>query len=239
MKFTTEDIKKIRTAISAARVVGVDAMVVANNRCSGVSDKMNGCIFSDLQLESLEGIQMGLSRLGELEKRLMLFGDDIEVTAEVNQDSKVRLLNIKSKSGRIEFRCTDAKLIKAPKELNDPIIAIGVMDRAEVLQVVKGILTLSAEKVIMHVDRAGLLSFEAKDSSNDTFEFKSETPVAFIDEDQSSIVTQFEASGGIFLKLLDAASKESDQINFEISATGQIRINHLNHYLIAIPRIDA
>lgn len=238
MKFSTQDIQALKNAISAARLVGVDAFVIANGKVSGVSEKMNGCIFSDFALSEKPDIRLGLNRISELDKRLSLFGDkDIDVTLDITAEGKAKIMHIKSPSGRIEFRCTDPKMIKAPTEITDPIIAVGVMSKAEVAQIVRGVNVLSAEKIVMHIDRNQVIRFEAKDATNDTFEFKLENPAEFIDE-AAPMLTQFDGSGGVITKLLDAAGKDCDPMSFMISQTGQLRVNYNSFDLIAIPKIE-
>jgi hypothetical protein len=237
IKFTPQDITALKNAISAARLVGVDAFVIRDGKVSGVSEKMNGCIFSDFSFTDNHDIKIGLNRLSELDKRLSLFGDSIDVTLDVTSEGKAKIMHIKTASGRVEFRCTDPKMIKAPTEITDPVVAVGVMSKAEVSQIVRGVNVLSSEKIMMHIDRNQIIRFEAKDSTNDTFEFKLENPAEFIDE-ATPMLTSFDGAGGVIAKLLDASSKECDPVTFSISQTGQLRVTYNSYELIAIPKID-
>ena len=237
MKLTSAQLLDLRKALMAGKLAGLDSIVFANDKVAGLHEGHTAAVFSDLKL--LEpGITMGIVRLGELDKRLALFGDDVLVELEIADSKNVRRLAIKKGSSKIDFRCTAEKLITYPKTNTDDAGIFLTFTKPEVAMLSKGAKTLGAEQLTLQVKRDGTVHIECKDKNGDSFEIDLETPAAFA-EDAYGYVNPFDvSSGGVFLPLLEHMVKDADTADLVIMKTGNIGMTAYGHHVIAIPRIQ-
>lgn len=237
MKLIPSDLLKVRAALSAARLAGINSVVISNGRISGVHDEHIAAIFSPLELSIDSSISLGIVKLSELEKRLALFTGDILVEGEVNDANKVRKLNIKAKTGKIEFRCTDEKLITHPKSNMDEPGIVLTISKPEIALISKGIKTLGAELLTLQVKRDGAVRIECSDVNQDIFEVTFENGAEFID-DEYPYVNPFKANGGVLLPLFEQLVKDNDTAQVFIMKTGNILIQAHGHDVFVVPRIQ-
>lgn len=240
MKLTESDLPKFRAALLACKVAGLDTVVISEGQLRGLGDKRNAAIFSELKLSIDPVISMGIARVSELEKRISMFGDLVEIELDVNDAKKVRKLNIRGKGGKVEFRCTDEKLITYPKTNSDDVGAYVAFTRPEVALLAKGAKTLSVDQLTFQLKRDGSVHLECADAAMDRFEIDLETPAVFHpDQDPYPSVNPFDvSSGGVFLQLLEHMAKDSDTVMLELLKTGNIGMTVHGHKVFAIPRVQ-
>lgn len=240
MKLTATDNQKLRAAFAACRLADIDLAVVSEGKIRGLSESKNAAIFSQLELSIDPEIKWGITRLGELGKRLELFGDDVLIEGELNADKKVKKVSIRGKTGKIEFRCTDIALLerKYPKNHNEQAGTVVTLTKPEVALISKGVRTLGAEQVTIQVKRDGLVHIESVDSSNDRFELDLATPAQFVDEENGSVTSYNTSSNGVFLKLIEHTVREEDKVDLVMMKSGNVEVRINGHIILAIPRID-
>lgn len=238
MKLTEADLPKFRAALLACKLAGLDTVVISEGMLRGLGDKRNAALVSELKLSIDPVISMGISRVPELEKRIAMFGDLVEIDLDVNDANKVRKLTIRGKGGKVEFRCTDEKLITYPKANNDEPGAVVTFTRPEVALLVKGAKTLSVDQLTFQIKRDGAVHIECADAAMDRFEIDLENPAAFVD-DPYPIVNPFDvSSGGVFLQLLEHMVKDSDTAELVVMKTGNVGMTIFGHDVLAIPRVQ-
>ncbi len=238
MKLNNDDILKIRSALLACKVAGLDSVVISNGMLRGLGDKQHGAVFSEMKLSIDPTIEIGISKLGELEKRLSLFGEEVSVELELTDAKKARKLTVKGHLGKIEFRCTDSKLIKYPKENNDEAMAAISFTKPEIALMVKGTKVMGAEQIVVQVKRGGGVHVESLDQNNDRFELAASLPVEFFNEEYPSVNSFDTSSNGVFIGMLEHAAKDSDVVTLVLTKAGQFRITAYGYDLLAIPRIQ-
>lgn len=238
MKFNKDDILKIRSALLACKIAGLDSVVISQGMLRGLSDKQHGAVFSTMALSIDPELDIGISKLGELEKRLTLFGEEIAVEVEITDAKKARKLTVKGHLGKIEFRCTDSKLIKYPKENNDEVMATVSFTKPEIALMVKGAKVMGAEQLVIQVKRDGGVHVEALDQNNDRFELDASMPAEFINDAYPSVNSFDTSSNGVFIAMLEHAAKDADTVTLELTRAGQFRVQAYGHTLLAIPRIQ-
>lgn len=74
MKFTSQDITELRKIVSAARVLEIEGIVIADGMVGGARIAMDGAIVSPNNLSISEALKIGIGRVNELDKRLGIFG---------------------------------------------------------------------------------------------------------------------------------------------------------------------
>ena len=242
MKLTQSDNLKLRAALSACRLANIDLAVITEGKIRGMSDSRTAVIFSDIEMSFEEDVKWGITRLGELSKRLELFGDNILIEGELNNDKKVKKISIKGDkaNGKIDFRCTDIALLdrKYPKTHNEQEAVTITLKREDVSMLTKGVRTLGAERVTIQVKRDGQVHIESVDSSNDRFEFDLSTPAEFINE-PTGYVSQYDTSKtGVLLDLLSHLVRDNDEATITMNESGNLGLMINGYYILAIPCID-
>jgi hypothetical protein len=241
MKFNTPDILALRSAIATAKLADIDLVVISEGKIRGLSESRNAAIISDLHLSIDANIQLGITRLSELGKRLSLFGDDLSLEAEISGEIKIRKLSIKgARNTKIEFRCTDVAMLdkKYPKANNDIPGTVITFTKPEVALISKGIKTLGAEQVTLQVKRDGTVHIESSDASNDRFETELSNPAEFIEDSYASVFNYSTSSSGVFLTLLEHSVKEENTTQVVMMKSGNVGITVNKHMILAIPRIQ-
>ena len=236
MKLSTSDISQLRNILAACRVANITNVVIHEGLARGLGDKNHGAIFSKVSLDLPPEIQVGISQVQQLEKRLSLFGD-IEVDIDVTEANKARKFSIKGKSGRLEFRCTDAKLIRYPKSVEIIPHAAITFSPQEISLISAGTRIMGAEQLTLQLMRSGVVRIEALDQNNDKFELQLEALAQFVDDEDSAVSTFDCTGGGVLLPLLESA-KTAEPLTVVFLKSGQIAVRAFDQDMLAIPRID-
>lgn len=235
MKFSPDDIRTLRTALSTAKIAGIDAAVITNGFLGGVHEKHSAVLYSPIKL--LEGTQsMGMTRLPELEKRLALFGDDVLIEGELNDAGKLRILRMKGKAGKIEFRCTDERLIKYPKSNPDAPNILLTFTKPEIALLSKGAKLMSSDGMVLQIKRDGGVHLECQDETNDRFEIDIEAPAKFLNDETTYVNTFDLGTGSPFMPLLEHMAKEADTVEIVIMESGNVSTTVHGHTVFAVPR---
>ena len=237
MKLTSADILELKKALMAANKAGLESFVITEGKVRGLNTNQNAVILSDIQLSLDPNLQLGVVRLGELEKRLSLFGEDVLIEGEVNDAGKVRRLTIRGKGGKVDFRCTDPKLITYPKTNNDEPHAVVTLQKTEVALLSKGVKLLGGETIAVQVKRDGGVHVECVDSNNDRFELDLTAPAEFIDESTSFVHLYDAGSKGTFIGMLDQLAKDLDTVTLVFMKSGNVSFKLYGFDVLAIPRI--
>lgn len=237
MKLTSQDTFELRKALSAAARAGLEDIVIHEGLVRGLNPGQSAAVFSPITLSLEPDVSMGIKRLGDLSKRLELFGDDILIEGELNDAKKVRRLFIRGKAGKIEFRCTDSKLIVYPKTNTDTPAIVVTLTKPEVALLNKGIKTLGCEDMVLQVKRDGTVHFEAVDTSNDRFEMDMSMPAQFVEEPVPFVHKYDTGTKGVLLDMLTQTTKDKDTIDLTIMQSGNIALTVLGVEVLAIPRI--
>lgn len=235
MKLTSSDVLNLRASLAAARLTGVSNVVIANGMIAGVHDSHIAAIFSPIQLSIDPEITLGIMKLADFEKRLNLFGEDVLVEGEVTENKKVRKLNIRGKSGKIDFRCTDERLITYPKSNTDEPSAVITLTKPEVALIARGAKTLGASHLTLQVKRDGGVHIECQDTNQDVFSADVAGIAEFVN-DAHPYVNRFDATNnGAFLPLLEHMVKDKDEATLVITQTGNISLKAFGHDVFAVP----
>lgn len=234
MKLTTKDAENLRSILSACKVIGVDGIVIYEGMARGAKPSLDAAIISQAGLSISEDLQLGIGRVAELEKRLAIFPGEVEIEGKVTDTGNVTMLTISSGKSKVQFRCTSSALMKYPKSNEDPLLGTVFLNRSEVSQLSKAAKTLGAETVVLQVSRTGAVRLECLDSSNDRFDIELERQFEFEGEKESAVQTYL---AGLFVDVLDASAKESEEIAFQLGEGGSITALAKGHTLLIMPQI--
>ena len=241
MKFTDEDIEKMLNVFSALKLADIDSCLISEGQIRGMNEAQNGLILSALEMSFSPELQIGIKRVGELDKRLALFSDKISLECEFSATNAVtaRKLNIAAKSGKIDFRCSSASLIVYPKSMQDTPAAVLTLTKEEGALISKAVKTLGTTRIKVVIHKDGRLHFESSDSTNDIFELDAVAPVQFIDAGFSALNKYDTSNSGIFLKLLEHCVRVTEQnVELVLTQAGNMIFNVHGHDIIVVSKID-
>lgn len=237
MKFDIEDIKKLRAALVACKLGGLESVVFSEGQVRGLGEKKNAVIFDDCVF-SFGDAEIGVARLQELEKRLSLF-EDVVIEGEVNDANKTRKLVIKSRTSKMDFRCTDSKLIKYPRTNNDEDASHIRIMQHEVAILNKSVKALGAEELTIQINADGRVHLECQDTNNDRFETDLSQSAVFVEDEPVPSVFSYQSdSNGVLLSMLDFAVRTADHVDITIKRSGNMSFRVQGYKMLAIPRID-
>lgn len=235
MKLTNTDIDELKSILSACKVIGVDAIVIHQGMARGAKISLDAAILSPTSLSVSEDLRIGIGRVGELEKRLSIFSGPIEIEGKTNETGDVSMLTLSSGKTKVQFRCTNAKLMKYPKSNEDQPVALITFSKAEVQQAAKAAKTLASEKMVIQISRAGIVTLECVDSSNDRFSIELAKEVEFVEEAEGIVQTYL---AGLLVDVLDAGVKDADELTIVLGEAGSITATAKSHVLLVMSQIN-
>lgn len=233
MKLTLKDVEELKAILAACKVIGVDGVVIHEGKARGAKPTLDAAILSETKLSISEALRIGIGRVAELEKRLAIFQDQVEIEGKSNEAGDVSLLTLTAGKAKVQFRCTSVNLMKYPKENSDPPFAVITLPRAEVSQVSRAVKTLGAETVVLQLGRDGVVKLECADSANDRFNVELTNKAEFIGAADSAVQTYL---ADLFISLLDATSQQGDA-SLVLGEAGSITATAKGHTLMVFPQI--
>lgn len=240
MKLTSTDVNRLRNALAAAKIINADLAVLAGGKIMGTNDKTEAAIISELKLSIPETTRIGFGsgRLQEFEKRLMLFGDQVDAELKVNDSTgDVSLITLQSGRSKVQFRCTSLSLLdrKYPQENADQPHVMVTIAKAEIGQLSRAAKTLGAETIVIKVGRDGDVRVECADSNNDQFVVGLERVAEFVGDVEPTV---FIYSADRLCALLDAGAKDYDEMVVIIGEGGSLTGIVRSHTLIIMPQTN-
>lgn len=235
MIFTHNDILELKSILAACKVIGVDGVVIHEGLVRGATASIDAAIISTARLSISEALRLGIGRVTELDKRLSIFSDQLQIEGKSTETGDVSMLTLSSGKSKVQYRCTSTKLMKYPKTNADEPLAVITMNRTEVMQLSKAVRTLSSETVVLQVACTGVARLECMDSASDRFEVELNSPVQFVEEADSAVRTYL---ARMLVDVLDAVLKEeTEEISFVLGQAGSITITVKTHTLLLMAQI--
>ena len=240
MKLSATDINNLRQGLAAAKIIGTDLAVLADGKIMGSNEKRDAAIISELKLSipATTRIGFGSSRLQEFEKRLALFGEQVEAELKINESTgDVSLITLQSGRSKVQFRCTSLSLLhrKYPQENADSPHVFVSFDKSEIAQLSRAAKTLGSETIVIKVGRDGSAHAECVDSNNDQFVIGLVKPAEFVNEAEPTV---FVYIADRLSALLDAGAKDSDVVEVVIGEGGSLTGFVRSHNLIIMPQTN-
>lgn len=231
---SASEVEKLRSIIGLCRSVGIEVVVLVDNKVLGANDARNLAIISEHDI-SLPA-SMGIGRVSELDKRLAMF-DEPTAEVKITDKGEIAVLTLKSGKMRAQFRCTSLAMLERryPKTNEDPAFAVITLPKAEVVQFSKAVKTFGSSKVVLKVDRSGLVRLECIDSVNDQFTLDLEHPASFMGEEEG-VVFAYMATN--FTQVLDLGAKEQDEVTVVVGESGSLTTLVKGHTLVIAPIVN-
>lgn len=235
MNLTLEATELLKNVLSICRSMSIDSIAITGGKVMGLNEKRNLCIISDIDLGIDKQLKIGIGRVSELEKRLMLFPNGCVLVGKVNDKNDVSLLTMSSGKSKAQFRCTSIAMMKYPKANEDEARVVVTFSKDDVVALVKALRTFSAETAIMKIGMQSDVLVEFTDKTNDQFSMTIDSPAEFIDD---SAVSLFTYSADNLAIALDVGAKESDSVVAMLGGAGSLTIVLKGHTVILLPNVD-
>lgn len=236
MKLTTEDTQNLQNILTTCAIAGIDSIIIDDGLVRGVNDAKSCAIISNFNIPKFPQ-KIGLSRLGSLKSRLDLFAGNTSaiIDAKETERGEINALEITAGRNKVQFRCTSALLIKAPKQINDNSLSKVFISKDELKMVTDAIRVMSAKKVVLSIRKNLAVAFELSDATNDAFKIDLETPAELLgDESADSVVHYYPAD--VFLAVMKALVNEFT--TFTVGTVGTIKVSVNGHELTMLPVIN-
>lgn len=235
MKLNNTNVETLKSILSVCKILGVEGVVLDQGMARGAKVSLDSAILTQCDIDIPEGLSLGIGRVDELEKRISMFPGTVDIEGKSKDDGTVSMLTLSSGKSKVQYRCTSANLMKYPKSNDDQPVAIIKLSKAEVQLAHKAVKTMGAESIVLSISRAGVVKLECMDSSNDKFEVELEQEVEFVEEAEGIVQTYL---AGLLTNVLDAASKDSEEVTMVLGEAGSITTTIKGHTVLVMSQIS-
>lgn len=239
-KLTQKSTDLIKKVIETCNLCGIDSVSIENGIARGQNmDNNKGNFFlTNIETDNLEFDELGLGRLKTLLTRLKLLndlgGDDYEIFYNIkerdNHDQYVTKLVLKNKKTKIEYKCTDSRMIKAPKKFKGNVLYSFELSEDTIKIMAKAISALETNLISFSSDDDGSVRFKSTDTEGDTFDHiiadtyekhnDAELDNFFFAYDIKNLLGLFKArcneKGNVYIQIMDRGVMKIDVNGFDI-----------------------
>ena len=230
MKLTQDTLTFIQNVVHTAELVNIDSIIIDAESVRGLSEN-NTVVLLEKDIPKLEIGPIGLNRTDVFQQRLDVVQglDGFAIDATIDEDKGfVRALVMKAKGTKVDYRCANPATIRAPRVINDDLMARVEFTSEGVSMLQKGAAAMGSDVVEFKSNSCGV-HFTLEDVNNDTFNHQF----------ANSSEALGEASDGRFthkypVKTLLALFKHESVNHFEVGSKGTmlVKINGLGVYVL-------
>lgn len=193
MKLSQETLAYIQQVINTAGVVKIDSIIIEPNRVRAIDDTRTVFILQTTNVPDMEFGSIGLNRTGVLTSRLELgkslsdFTVDATVEGTDPATMYARSLVMKAKGIKVDYRCANPLVMKAPKTLNDTNAFRVTINPEAVLMLQKGQMAMTSDEVRFTSSDDGPVFFEMSDINSDILKYEfADMSTKLSDEDDAA-----------------------------------------------------
>lgn len=229
MKLTNELIAKIQNITQTAQLVGIDSVIIEKDAVRAIDDEKTVLIFhgdtNDIPFDAI-----ALNRLSLFASRLELAksGAGFEVEA-ITDDAKeyAKSLVMKNKKSKIDYRCANPSVIKAPRQIQDTM-KYQVTLTPEIVNTLAKAATAMGSDCIEISATEDTAKFEMSDMNKDAFSLDITGNIKSIKNGTLSFKQKYP------IKVLIALFKKSPDSTFNIGENGLLNIivNDINVFVL-------
>lgn len=215
MKLSQPTLDYIRNVVSTADMVKIDSIIIEPDRVRGIDENHTVFILQNTDVPALEVGSIGLNRLNvftsrfDLGKSMSDFTVDAVVEGDDPETSYARSLTMKAKGVKVEYRCANPGVLKAPRLVHDVVRYRIQLNPEALMMMQKGMAAMSADTVTFVGSSKGV-HFEMSDINADKMQYQVTDVVHVIplenaddqDDDDEEDDGDFSFSHGYQLKTL-------------------------------------
>lgn len=168
------NISYIKRVVTLAKGLGIDDIIFEEGRIRAMDIAQSVIILHDNQVPEFPFTALGISRANLFLSRLALIEDKERATVEftASDDGNVKLLTMKAKGGKAEFRTPNVGTLRAPKRINDNMTYRFVFDLDAMNVLTKASAAMPQNKedaVITFIGNEHGIEINITDKSNEVF----------------------------------------------------------------------
>lgn len=177
MKVDNITLDYIKRVVKCATIGKIDNVVVEPGRIRGVDDAQTVFMYHTDNVPDFEFGSIGFNRLPTFTSRLDMVSDAdklaVTATTDTSRDGTVfvRSLNFAAKGIKVDYRCANPAVIRAPKELVDPIRYELNITPGAINYMARGVTAMGSDEINIISDPDGL-RFEISDVNGDVLAFE-------------------------------------------------------------------
>lgn len=228
MKIDPIELDLVRRIVKCATKAKIDNIAIEPGKIRGINDDQTIIIFHTENVPQFSFGSLGLNRIDSLVDRFELAANlsNVEVNVETETDKAgqlfARSLNIKGKGMKVDYRCANPAVIRAPKKFNDVLTYHIAMSPDIVFFMTKGQGAMNSKEVNIVCTKSTTV-FTIEDVNGDVFEYEFPAVTTDLTNPANKDITfKYSYSLPTLLPLLKAAP---DQPFVITTPTGMIRIN--------------
>lgn len=239
-KLNYETIDFLKNLVQTCYVCGIDSVVVEQDKIRGQSEDSSRGIFL-LETQTIPDFipfeTIGIGRVKTLRTRMSLLDDNIQVSYDTterdNRDELVTKLILKNKHTKIDFSCTDPKMIRSPQKFNDPIYYGFDISEETLLVMSKAFAAINTKQISFSTGEDNNVEFRASDVEADMFVHIVSDEYT-IDDNAGADNFYFSYSIKYVLPLFKAAMDMDRKLHVNISKRGimKIRVNGFSVFVL-------
>lgn len=193
MKLSSDTLSFIQRVVNTAELVKIESVIIEPNVVRAIDDNHTVFILQTKDVPDMEFGSIGLNRTNvftsrfELGKTMTDFAVEATVEGADPASSYARALTMKAKGIKVDYRCANPTLIKAPKQLHDTLAYQVQIDPEVVLMMQKGQTAMSADEITFIGSAKGVV-FEMSDINADKMSYQfANNAIRLDDEDDQPI----------------------------------------------------
>lgn len=229
---TEEHIAYLDLIADLAKITQIDEVIIESGTQLRAIDPDRTVVLLSSDVPEFPVPTIGLARLNLLLSRLNIIrkSQDFEVSVKADpSDSFALALNLKSKSTKIDFRCSRPDTIKAPRSINDEYVSSFSFDASLTDMIANGQRAMKADIVAFEASTDGELHCEIKDINGDSLMHKVDTDPALIE------ATGFYHRYNI-VQVMSIMKTVKEGMAF-VSSKGILMFNYNNVQISILPRV--
>lgn len=225
MKLTSQSIQQLKRLINISSQLGIDALIIDETQARGINDDKTAVMLVNDNLPQLGG-PAGLSRASMLLTRLQLVGDEPVVDTKITETNEVGSFEISGPGVKTTYRAAAQNVIKAPKDVRDPLSWQFQFNKETLAKLVAGSRAMGAKKININTRDGNKVFAELVDTNQDAFTIE-------LAEGATWIRTDKPAPGAVFvhtyavdtvLNMLKLACEDADQFNLMVGEAGTLQV---------------
>lgn len=193
MKLSSESLSFIQRVVNTADLVKIESIIIEPNVVRAIDDNHTVFILQTQDVPDMEFGSIGLNRTNVFTSRFELGKTMTDFAVEATVEGKdpalmyARALTMKAKGIKVDYRCANPSLIKAPKQLHDTPAYQVQIDPEVVLMMQKGQAAMSADEITFIGNDTGVF-FEMSDINADKMNYSFTNAALRLDDEDDTPV---------------------------------------------------
>lgn len=241
MKLSTDTIAQLDQLVQTALIAGLKKLVIEPGKVRGIDEKQSVVIISTTNVPDLNGKQIGINRIDQLNARINLVKSQgtlaIEATESQQNKDDIALLDMSVGKTKAQFRCASVEAVKGvPKNITDTLVWEIKVSGKTLPTIIQGVAAMGSEQVTIASRDGKTVSFECVDTNKDVFTTDVEDAPMWTGTGKAGTSFCQKYPAKTLLALIKEALKTEAQVTLRLGEGGilNLEVNKFNFYVIPV-----